>query len=125
MEILNHKDERTLLTVVQHEVSQECKGPDLTFLRTEVHQQRVIHRHVEKLEQQGRPILWQELSGLQIPPDFCCDDLLSISLGDTASLAEQVTHWEIGGDAAIWKAVSFPVEHRLASQTAVEFCEQP
>jgi len=53
MEILNHKDERTLLTVVQHEVSQECKGSDLTFLWTEAHQQRVIYRHVEKLEQQG------------------------------------------------------------------------
>ena len=93
MEILNHKDERTLLTVVQHEVSQECKGPDLTFLRTEVHQQRVIHRHVEKLEQQGRLVLWHELGVLQIPPDFGRDDLLSISLGDTTALAEQVTHW--------------------------------
>jgi hypothetical protein len=57
MEILYHKDERTLLTVVQHEVSQECKGPDLPFLWTEGHQQRVIHRHVEKLEQQGHSVL--------------------------------------------------------------------
>jgi hypothetical protein len=65
------------------------------------------------------------LSVLQIPLDFGRDDLLSIRLGDTTSLAEQVTHGEIGGDAAIWKAVPFPVEHRLASQTVVEFCEQP
>jgi hypothetical protein len=35
MEILNHKDERTMPAVVQHKVSQECKGPDLTLLRTE------------------------------------------------------------------------------------------
>src|SRR5215510_13900950 len=125
MEILNHQDERTMLTVVQHEVSQERKGPDLTLLRTEVGQPLVGYRHVEKLEEQGRVVFWPELSTLQIALDFGRDDLRPVSLGDTTSLAEQVTHWEIGGSVAIGKAVAFPVEHRLASQTAAEFCEQP
>jgi hypothetical protein len=50
MEILKHKDERTMLAVVQHKVSQECKGPDLTLLRTEARQPLVVYAHAEKLE---------------------------------------------------------------------------
>jgi hypothetical protein len=64
MEILNHQDERTLLTVVQHEVSQEGKGPDLPLLRTEARQPLVVHGHVQKLEEQGCVVFWPELSVL-------------------------------------------------------------
>jgi hypothetical protein len=123
MEILHHHDERMLLTVMPHEVSEEGKGPGLPVLGAVPRQQCLMHRDVEQLEQQGRPVLWDELGVLQIPPDFRRDDLLSICLSDVTSLAEQGTHGQIGRRAAIGKAMSFPVAHRLASQTVVEFCE--
>jgi len=53
VEVLNREDQRTLLTVVQYEVSQECKGPDLAFLRAGVRQPRVVYGDIEELEQQG------------------------------------------------------------------------
>ncbi|MDP9144918.1 MAG: hypothetical protein M3N43_09545 [Actinomycetota bacterium] len=125
MEILHRQDKRTLLTVVQHEVSQECKGLGFPFLWTPARPPLVVYGHIEKLEEHGCVVFGAELSVLEIALDFGRDDLRFVNLGDPTALTAQATHREVGGRAAIGQAVSFPVEHRLASQTAMKFCEQP
>jgi hypothetical protein len=61
MEILDGKDQRLVPAVVQQEVPQEYKEPHLTLLRVKARQARIVHGHIEQLEEQGDVILWSKV----------------------------------------------------------------
>src|SRR6266542_4125149 len=123
MQILDHEDDRALLTAAQAPCAERIERPHLDRLSAELCKGRVV-THAEQVQEIRSIRVRLQPDLLKAETHLLSDQLRLIAVLDATVGAHEIQDWHVRDVSCIRKASAFEVCQRFGSQTASKLVDQ-